>query len=78
MAFISWSDELSKFKEAFASRGAEAMMKSGWTDGRGQSVTFRRLDDVQNHLSWLEARADQEANASVRGRNIFQAGYGGR
>lgn len=76
--FTTWAAELARFKDALASQGKDMLLKAGYTDGSGQTVTFKRYEDLQSQFKFLEERAATEANSGGRRRFQLQVGYGGR
>jgi len=76
--FTTWAAELQRFKNAIASTPQSELLKAGYSDGRGQLITFRRLSDIQNHISFLEEKAAAEANPGGKRTPFFLSGYRGR
>ena len=62
MAFASWAAELVRFKDAYNRLTIDELNKAGFTDKNGNSIIFRKLEDMRNHMDWLESKALQESN----------------
>jgi len=79
MGFTTWAAELTRFKDALANQPSDMMLKAGFTKGDGQTVTFKRYEDIHIHLKYLEQKAAIESNGGggVR-RMLLPIGYGGR
>lgn len=75
--FVSWTAELARFKNALANQKPEALLQSGYTDARGQTVTFKKWKDVMNWLDRLETKAAAEALPGGRRRMTMTMGAGG-
>ena len=77
MAFTSWAQELADFKNAIANMTASQLIQRGYTNGNGETVTFRTLEDMDSHLERLQTLATAEANEGGRRRTMFVVGNGG-
>lgn len=75
--FSSWSAEYTRFKNALATMTVSQLVQSGYTDGRGMTVTFKKYSDLINYEKFLKAKADEEANTGGRRKTMFVMGYGG-
>lgn len=78
MAFTTWAAELQRFKDALANQPTDMLLKAGYSKGDGQNVTFKRYEDIQLHLKYLEQKATAESNSGGRRRMLLPIGYGGR
>lgn len=76
--FISWTAELQRFKDALANQPPEMLLKAGYTGGNGNTVTFKRYEDIHLHLNFLESKAATESTPSGKRRMLLPIGYGGR
>lgn len=79
MAFTSWSDLYTTFKNALASQGAAHMLEAGYTTANGQTVTFKRYEDIIKYEEFLKGKSDSESNSGTGGRRrvTTTVGYGG-
>lgn len=75
--FSSWAAELERFRNALSSQSQETLLQAGWTSGSGQTVTFKRWEDVIGWLHELEAKAAAEANSGGKRRMMISMGYAG-
>lgn len=77
--FTSWAAELTRFKNALATMTTSQMVQAGYTDGNGQTVTFKRYQDLIEYGDYLERQAGLEANSQTGGRRstMVPLGYGG-
>lgn len=79
MAFTTWAAELTRLKDAIAAQGMDKLLQAGYTNASGQTYTFKRYEDIQSQIKFLEQRVSTESNASGgRRRFSLQVGYGGR
>lgn len=78
MAFVSWAAEYTRFKNALSAMSTGDIIRAGWTDGQGQTVTFKRLADLVSYENFLKSRMDEESNSSGRRTTPFSFGWGGR
>ena len=76
--FTSWSDELTRFKNALASMDEERLLQSGYTTVDGQTVTFKKFKDIQAYLDLLTQRANQDSQSGGRRRLFVPMGFRGR
>jgi len=79
MAFTSWAAIYSQFKDALASMTTQQMLQAGFTPGGvgGQTVTFRRFEDIMKYEEFLKSRAAEESNTGGRRSSAIGIGYGG-
>ena len=77
MSFSSWTEELARFKNALANMKETELLQSGYTDARGQTVTFKKFSDIHSHLDYLQKKADEESQTGGRRSAPFVAGFGG-
>jgi hypothetical protein len=77
-SFVSWAVELQRFKDAMANQPSDVLLKAGYTNAAGQTVTFKRYEDLHLHLNYLTTQASKEANPGGRRRLFMPIGYRGR
>lgn len=78
MAFTTWQAELERLKDAIANQPESELLQLRWTATDGQEVQFRKWEDLQKRLDYLEEKVQVEANAGGRRTGPFYAGYRGR
>jgi len=78
MAFSSWAQVYSDLKDKIADQAATSqILQSGYTTPDGNTVTFKKLEDLTKFLNYTKTMADAEANTGGRRTGMFVAGYGG-
>lgn len=79
MSFTSWASIYSNFKDALASMTTQQMIQAGFTPGGpgGQTVTFRRYEDILKYEEFLKGKVAEEANTGGRRSGMIGMGYGG-
>lgn len=72
MAFTSWTQILSDFKDALAARDIESFFQSSYENSRQMRVTYTKLGNIQDFISFLETKASEETSGASAG-TIFTA-----
>ena len=76
MAFTSWAALYSAFQTALANMTSEQLIQSGFTTGEGQTVTFRKYEDIMKYEKFLKGKMDEEANPTGLRRTRIYMGFG--
>lgn len=63
--FISWSDELRKWRNALAKRDTKSFFMGGHENKNNMRVTYRNLQSIQEFTEWLEAKASEEIESGT-------------
>lgn len=78
MAFTNWAAELTRFRDALANQPKDQLLMSSYTDGHGQAVNLKSLDEIQRYEKFLERNVAQESASGSRRTISFAVGYGER
>lgn len=78
MAFSTWAVELQRFKDAINAVPISQLLKAGYSDAKGQLITFRRFADIEAHVEYLERRVLEESRPGGRRSGFISSGYRGR
>lgn len=78
MAFVSWTEELRRFKDALARVPIDQLLMAGHTTKTGETITFRNLKDIENHLHFLEQKASGESAVVSKRVGPVYVGFRGR
>lgn len=69
--FISWADELRKFKNAMASRSIDSYFVAEQERPNSVRTMYTKLGNIQSFLEWLEGKAAEEALGSGISGGMF-------
>jgi hypothetical protein len=72
--FISWSDELIKWRNALASRNPDHYFMAGHENKQQMRVTYKSLGSVQAFTEWLESKAAMESEGYDQGALLSSVG----
>jgi hypothetical protein len=60
MAFSTWTQILSDWKDAVAGRRIETFFERGYENKNQMRVTYNKIQDIQAFTEWLEMKASEE------------------
>lgn len=77
MAFTSWSDLLSEFKDALANRDVDSFFLASTENRHEMRVQYTKLGNVTAFLEWLEGKASEESVTDEDGKGGILFSIGG-